>query len=188
MAQKPVKKAKSGQPNKKSGQPANGQPKKSKGGPPKNKKSAAKVTPMEKISPELGEEQQGQESKVQGGKTQLNIAKTKRTIMIVFIVLLIFIVIRGAFEIFSLNRQEKETKILLEEKREEKEKLEKKKEYMNSDTYIEQAARDLLKMVKPGEILYVMKDDGEKNNTGSSKKQDSVHDSEQGEGDEGDGQ
>lgn len=115
----------------------------------------AKVTSIEKKLSEKKKELADSERE----KRRMAPAKLKRVMLIAFVVLLIIVVLKGVFDIWDLRKQEKEVQNKLEEKLAEKEKLEQQKEYINSEEYIEQAARDMLKMIKPGEILFVLKDD-----------------------------
>lgn len=100
-----------------------------------------------------------QKSSGKSGSIQINSSRTKRLIAVIFVVLLLIIIVRGIFNIVSLKQQEKDLAQTYQEKVEEKEKLEKMREYISSDEYIEQTARDLFKMVKPGEILYILEDE-----------------------------
>ena len=100
-----------------------------------------------------------QKSSGKSGSIQINSSRTKRLIAVIFMVLLLIIIVRGIFNIVSLKQQEKDLEQTYQEKVEEKEKLEKMREYISSDEYIEQTARDLFKMVKPGEILYILEDE-----------------------------
>ena len=74
---------------------------------------------------------------------------------------MVIIVFMGIFDILSLKQQQKETEQNYQAKTEEVEKLERMQQYISSDEYIEQTARDLFKMVKPGEILYILEEEEE---------------------------
>lgn len=81
-----------------------------------------------------------------------------RLFRFVILVLLVAIMARGVINIFSLKIQQSEAEQQYQEKVDEKARLEVTLNYINTPEYIEQVARDKLKMVMPGEILYVLKD------------------------------
>lgn len=85
--------------------------------------------------------------------------KIQKTMIIVFVIVLIFVVIKGVISFVELKSQQKEVEAKYESLVSEKEELENTLEYINTPEYIEKAARDMLKMVMPGEILYVLKDE-----------------------------
>ncbi len=93
--------------------------------------------------------------------------KTRRRLVYFFIFLFILCVIGvSVLNIFSLwlteTKTMKEHQALLKEK----ERLVNIYSQVNSPEYIEQQARQQLKMIKPGEILYVLPDKEKKNNGG----------------------
>lgn len=73
-------------------------------------------------------------------------------------IILIIIVVSGvsALNVYNLMQEEESVKKEHAELLKEKEKLEYELEQINSLEYIEQQARQLLRMIKPGEILYVL--------------------------------
>lgn len=85
-----------------------------------------------------------------------------RILMIGFVVVLIFVVAKGIFSFIDLKAQQNEVEEKYANMQAEKKELQETLEYINTPEYIEKTARDMLKMVMPGEILYVLKDgDGE---------------------------
>ena len=92
--------------------------------------------------------------------TQRQAGKKARRRAIYFV---IFLVIGGVIAVYTFNiftlkiteaRTEKELQALLEQKA----RLERIYSQVNSPEYIEQQARQQLRMIKPGEILYVLPD------------------------------
>ncbi|MBQ4340826.1 MAG: septum formation initiator family protein [Firmicutes bacterium] len=88
-----------------------------------------------------------------------------RILMIGFVVILIFIVIKGIFSFIDLKAQQNEVEEKYANMLAEKEELQETLVYINTPEYIEKTARDMLKMVMPGEILYVLKDGNTENST-----------------------
>jgi cell division protein FtsB len=89
--------------------------------------------------------------------------------MVYFFVFLFILCIIGvsAFNIVSLKLTEAKTMKEQQALLEQKDKLEKVYSQVNSPEYIEQQARQQLRMIKPGEILYVLPDeDGKKDKGG----------------------
>lgn len=92
--------------------------------------------------------------------TQRQAGKKARRRMVYFVIFLIMIGIIAASAINVINlklteaRTIKERQVLMQQK----EKLEKVYSQVNSPEYIEQQARQQLKMIKPGEILYILPD------------------------------
>lgn len=85
--------------------------------------------------------------------------RVQKTMVIIFVIVLIFVVVKGVISFVELKSQQKEVEAKYESLVSEKEELENTLEYINTPEYIEKAARDMLKMVMPGEILYVLKDE-----------------------------
>lgn len=91
-------------------------------------------------------------------KEEKNSPKVQRVLTTVFIVLLVLVVVRGGVTFFDLKGQQNEVEEKYETMQQEKKELQATLKYINTPEYVEQAARDMLKMVMPGEVLYVMKD------------------------------
>ena len=100
--------------------------------------------------------------------TERQAGKKARRRMVYFLIFLFILCVIGmsAFNIISLKITEaktmKEQQALLDQKAH----LERIYSQVNSPEYVEQQARQQLKMIKPGEILYVLPD-REKKTTGS---------------------
>ncbi|MCI8630928.1 MAG: hypothetical protein HFG67_01475 [Firmicutes bacterium] len=96
--------------------------------------------------------------------------KNRRRLIYAAIIFVIIAAIgMSAFKIISLlyekSKLEKEHDRLLALK----ERLEQELESVNSPEYIEQQARSHLRLIKPGEILYILPDNGETENGGDTK-------------------
>lgn len=97
-----------------------------------------------------------------------------RIITIIFVVVLAIVVLRGCISTFQLKSEQAEVEKTYADLQEKKADLEEELKYINTPEYIEQTARDMLKMVKPGEILYIIRgkedaDDGASANTPSER-------------------
>lgn len=83
---------------------------------------------------------------------------------IFFIVFILYIVIFGKLLILhnkyqELDEQEQTIKKNISEKLEEQKDLKEKEEYRKSDAYIEEKAREKFNLIKPGETIYLPKED-----------------------------
>lgn len=92
--------------------------------------------------------------------TQRQAGKKARRRMVYFVIFLIIIgiIAVSAFNIINLKLIEARTMKEQQALMQQKEKLEKVYSQVNSPEYIEQQARQQLKMIKPGEILYILPD------------------------------
>lgn len=92
--------------------------------------------------------------------TERQAGKKARRRMVYFFIFLFILCIIGVSIFNIVNLKFTESKILKEQQSltQQKERLEKTYSQANSPEYIEQEARQQLKMVKPGEILYVLPD------------------------------
>ncbi len=82
-------------------------------------------------------------------------------IAIFIIVVVLFVVVTMSIKnVLDLSLEQHELKKENEELREQKVALEKEFENINDKNYIEQQARKQLNMVKPGEIVYIIEEDG----------------------------
>lgn len=83
---------------------------------------------------------------------------------IIFSVIVVYLLVffsYQTFKIVSLKKQEKQQSQKLEELKETKESYQQQLDQVNSPDFIEKIARENLRMIKPGEILYVDSDDEE---------------------------
>lgn len=85
-------------------------------------------------------------------------ADLQRLIYVIFAVVLAIVLIRGAVSFHSLKVEQKAVEKKYAQLQEQKAELEQDLKYINTPEYIERTARDMLKMVMPGEILYIMRD------------------------------
>ncbi|MEG0919640.1 MAG: septum formation initiator family protein [Anaerovoracaceae bacterium] len=87
----------------------------------------------------------------------------KKRLILSAVIVVVFIAVLGAsiFEIIDLKNQQRKLKQEAVKLTEQKEKLEEEAKNKDNLDYIEQQARKQLRLIMPGEILYVMPD-GEK--------------------------
>ena len=103
-----------------------------------------------------------------GRKRKLNDAARRRrnrrrlVILAIFIVLCVVIGLVGksVVNLVQLEGEKKEREAELEKLQQEIEKDQATLEQVNSDEYIEQQARSELRMIKEGEVLYIINSDG----------------------------
>ena len=92
-------------------------------------------------------------------KKQQGIGKVTK--ILIFFVLIWAIVFAGlqAYNMYKINKDFKG--VIAENKRlkEEKSSLEEELKHVNEPEYVEQQAREQLKMVKPGEVMYILPQD-----------------------------
>lgn len=86
--------------------------------------------------------------------------RRRRTVYIVVIVVLLAITAWMARSVVELKMEQKELEAKQAQLEQKKKDLQEKKKTMNDNDYIEEQARQQLKMIKPGEILYVVPDEG----------------------------
>ena len=85
-----------------------------------------------------------------------------RLAMTVFLVVMVCALTMSVGNIFSLRAEQKALKEENDALRLEKESLEEELENVSDNEYIEEQARIQLKLIKPGEILYILEDDKDK--------------------------
>lgn len=93
-------------------------------------------------------------------------------IKIVFVVLLVAILARGIVTSIDLKSQEHNSQVKYKKMQQQKKDLEKELKYINTPAYIENAAREQLKMVKSGEMLFVFKDSEDADKQGAAGQDD----------------
>ncbi|SHM21658.1 cell division protein FtsL [Caldanaerovirga acetigignens] len=86
-----------------------------------------------------------------GAKKRIKIG---RVLFLIFLIYFIYTFAVQQFKINDLRRQEVELSSEITRLSAEREKLKKEIELLNTESYIEELARDQLGLVKPGEILY----------------------------------
>lgn len=96
--------------------------------------------------------------------TERQAGKKARRRMVYFVIFLAIVGIIAASAINIINLKITEAKTLKEQQalQDQKTRLEKVYSQVNSPEYVEQQARQQLKMIKPGEILYIMKEQEQK--------------------------
>ena len=95
--------------------------------------------------------------------------RRRRTVYIVVIVLLLAITAWMARSVVELKMEQKELEAKQQQLEQRKEELKEKKKKINDKDYIEEQARQQLKMIKPGEILYVVPDESGTDTEGGAK-------------------
>lgn len=80
--------------------------------------------------------------------------KWSRVLLLIFLVYFVYTFTVQQLKINDLKRQEMELSREIERLSAERAELQKEIELLNTDSYIEELARDQLGLVKPGEILY----------------------------------
>jgi len=80
--------------------------------------------------------------------------KWSRVLLLIFLVYFVYTFTVQQLKINDLKRQEMELSREIERLSAERAELQREIELLNTDSYIEELARDQLGLVKPGEILY----------------------------------
>jgi len=94
-------------------------------------------------------------------RREINKHNRKRNFYAVIIIVVMTVIGFSVFNIFSVNSQLAEVMAERESLLLEKQKLEYELENVDNAEYIEQQARTLLRMIKPGEIYFVLPEDEE---------------------------
>ena len=102
--------------------------------------------------------------------------RRRRTVYIVVIVVLLAITAWMARSVVELKMEQKELEAKQQQLEQRKEELKEKKKKINDKDYIEEQARQQLKMIKPGEILYVVPDENGADTEGGAKDDQTVTD------------
>ena len=89
------------------------------------------------------------------GRKKKKLFKKRHWILVAIGIYLIAFFSIQAYQIYDLKQQQTELKVKIENLEIEKEELEVKYSNINNLEYIEEMARENLRMVKPNEILYV---------------------------------
>lgn len=93
------------------------------------------------------------------GKMAIRKNRTRRRIMIgLVIVLILGLFSFSIFNIFSLKREQHDAEAQKKELMEEKKQLEKELEEVNDLSNVEEQARDQLRLIKPGETIFLFPD------------------------------
>jgi|GEM_PF-949409 len=79
----------------------------------------------------------------------------RKTVYMMIILMIIAVVAMQVFHIVSLNKEKKELELARQDLQKEQARLEEELNNVNSREYVEQQARQQLKLIMPGEILYV---------------------------------
>ncbi|MCR5481349.1 MAG: septum formation initiator family protein [Clostridia bacterium] len=109
--------------------------------------------PKEKIK--ISEDRQKQQRKQNSGRYKVKVRRM-RLIFAAIIVLILVVVSFSVINIITLLNEKEERQQEQIRLQEEKARLENRLKNSDSDEYIEQQARSLLKLIMPGETLYVL--------------------------------
>ena len=92
--------------------------------------------------------------------------KKRRRVGIYALVIVVILAIFGLLlhNVISLKMEQHELQAKKEQLEQKKKELQEEKKAVSDNDYIEEQARKQLKMIKPGEILYVLPDDDDKSN------------------------
>jgi len=101
---------------------------------------------------QTGEKQPAKKVRINGGRMAL-------TIIVAVLMLVLLMSVKG---IFTLRAEQKDLKAQNEALLLEKEALKDELENVSDKEYIEEQARIQLKLIKPGEILYILDDEKDK--------------------------
>lgn len=82
----------------------------------------------------------------------------RKTVYMLIILMIIAAVAMQVFHIVSLNKEKKDLELARQDLQKERARLEEELNNVNSREYVEQQARQQLKLIMPGEILYVFPD------------------------------
>ena len=90
-------------------------------------------------------------------------------VIVLAVGIVVYMVARNVVQVTSLKAEKAQLEKELSQLNDKKDALEDELEQVHTDEYVEQQARSSLKMIKPGEILYLIKHGAEEK--GSSEKQ-----------------
>lgn len=94
-----------------------------------------------------------------------------RIVLIVLILIIVFTVAMSIRTIVKLKAEQAELKKQNLALRKQKAELQNEFRNVNNRNYIEEQARIQLNMIKPGEVLYILKDDAKKSKTAGQDQQ-----------------
>lgn len=106
-------------------------------------------------------EEHRQQARQKKTKNKVKVNKMKLTFTVI-VVVMIAVVGVSVGNIFSLRAEQKELEKTRQELLSEKATLKEELENVNDIEYIEEQARMQLKLIKPGEILYILEEDAKK--------------------------
>ena len=127
------------------------------------KKSKGRIQRFEEQTQKTEERRQAEvrptAAKKPAKKVRINRSRMTLTIIVVVLVLALLMSVKG---IFTLRAEQKNLKAQNEALLLEKESLKDELENVSDKEYIEEQARIQLKLIKPGEILYILDDEKDK--------------------------
>lgn len=85
--------------------------------------------------------------------------KIRHILLLLFVLYFISTLIFQQLKLIELKREEENLRASINEALQEKQRLMKEIELLNDKSYIEKIAREQLRLVKPGEFIYVISDD-----------------------------
>lgn len=101
-------------------------------------------------------------------KQKKKVVNKGRLILMVIVVILFIVLCMSVKNIFDLWSEQKALEAQNQELLLEKESLKEELENVNDAEYIEEQARVQLKLIKPGEILYILQDDENEGDQGET--------------------
>jgi len=85
--------------------------------------------------------------------------KIRHILLLLFVFYFVSTFIFQQLKLIELKREEENLKASINEALQEKQRLMKEIELLNDKSYIEKIAREQLRLVKPGEFIYVISND-----------------------------
>lgn len=91
-----------------------------------------------------------------------------RVITLIIVAVLVIALSLSIHNVLTLRQEQKELKKTNKQLEEQKEAMQEELKHVNDKEYIEEQARKQLRLVKPGEILYILDDDDSSSSSSSS--------------------
>ncbi|MGB9840687.1 FtsB family cell division protein [Thermovenabulum sp.] len=88
--------------------------------------------------------------------------RIRHFLLLLFVFYFITTLVFQQLKFIELKREEQKLKASINEALQEREQLEKELSRLNDKSYIEKIAREQLRLVKPGEYIYIISDDDKK--------------------------
>lgn len=88
--------------------------------------------------------------------------RIRHFLLLLFVFYFVTTLIFQQLKFMELKREEQKLKASINEALQEREQLEKELSRLNDKSYIEKIAREQLRLVKPGEYIYIISDDDKK--------------------------
>lgn len=128
----------------------------------KNKRIELKKARYERRQQMMEERRKKTERGEPVSERKVSMRSRRKFAVILGIIIVMLIGSWYVFKIYSLNKEYQETLAEKKNLEAEKQRLEEELENINTPEYIEQQARQQLKMIKPGEVMYILPQEEEK--------------------------